>query len=101
MIKQTMTATLQVGVKELKDNLSAYLRQVKAGATITITERGQPIGRLAPVRKSVEERLQELADSGLITWNGKKFQPDTSDARPRLSPTATKTAAEVVLEGRD
>jgi len=101
MIEQTMIANLQVGVKELKDNLSAYLRQVKAGVTVTITEHGQPIGRLSPVRRSVEERLQELADSGLITWSGKRFQPDTSDVRPRLSPTAAKTASEVVLEGRN
>lgn len=101
MIEQAMTATLQVGVKELKDNLSAYLRQVKAGATLTITEHGQPIGRLAPVPKSVDERLQELIDSGLITWNGNKFQPDSNRVRPRLSANASKTAAEVVLEGRD
>lgn len=62
-----MVANRQIGVHELKDNLSAYLRQVKASATVTITEHEQSISRLTPVRKSVEERLQELADSGLIT----------------------------------
>ncbi len=61
----------------------------------------QPIDPLATVPKSVEARLQELVDHGLITWNGKKFQPDTSAARPQLSPTAPKTAAEVVLAGRN
>lgn len=100
MIEQRIAANLHVGVKELKDNLSAYLRQVKAGATVTITEYGQPIGRLAPIQKSLEARLQELADSGLITWNGKKYQPATSRSRPQLSPKAPKTAAEIVLEDR-
>ncbi|MCE7989598.1 MAG: type II toxin-antitoxin system prevent-host-death family antitoxin [Caldilinea sp. CFX5] len=101
MIEKTSATNLQVGVKELKDNLSAYLRQVKTGVTVTITEHGQPIGRLTPVQKSTEERLQELVNSGLIVWNGKKYQPDANRLRPRLSPNAPKTAAEVVLEDRD
>jgi prevent-host-death family protein len=90
----------QVGVKELKDNLSAYLRQVKEGATFTITEHGQPIGRLAPLQKSVEARLQELADAGLLIWSGKKYQPDPGRSRPMLPADAPKTAAEIVLEDR-
>lgn len=100
MITNVPTINQQVGVKELKDNLSTYLRQVKAGATLTITEHGQPIGRLAPIQKSVEARLQELADAGIIAWNGKKYQPDPSRSRPVLSANAPKTAAEVVLEER-
>lgn len=60
----------------------------------------QPVDPFAPVPKSVDERLQELADKGLITWNGKKFQPDSNAVHPRLSPNATQTAAEVVIEGR-
>ena len=100
-MRMNITAVnLQIGIKELKDNLSAYLRQVKAGATLTITEHGQPIGRLVPLQKSIEARLQELVAADLITWNGKKYLPDPSRARPLLSPDALKTAAEIVLEDR-
>ena len=42
-------AEIQVGVRELKSRLSHYLRQVKAGHPVTITERGQPVGRILPV----------------------------------------------------
>ncbi len=35
-----------VGIKNLKDNLSAYLRDVKAGALILITDRGNVVAEL-------------------------------------------------------
>ena len=52
-MKQTMA-----GIRELKNHLSAYLRRVKAGETITITDRGTPIGQIVPTRgdgRTVEE----------------------------------------------
>lgn len=38
----------QAGVAELKANLSAYLKRVKAGEEIVVTERGKVIARLIP-----------------------------------------------------
>jgi prevent-host-death family protein len=68
-----------VGVRELKSHLSEYLRRVKAGETIIITEWGKPIGRLVPegaaVAVSLEERMQRLIDAGLAEWNGRKPEP--------------------------
>lgn len=37
-----------VGTRELKNRLSEYLRRVKAGETITVTERGKPSGKSFP-----------------------------------------------------
>ena len=37
-----------VGVRELRDNLSEYLRRVREGELLVITDRGQPIGELGP-----------------------------------------------------
>ena len=39
---------ITVGVRELKNNLSHYLREVKRGKPITITERGQSVAILMP-----------------------------------------------------
>ena len=50
--------TVEAGIRELKSQLSAYLRQVKAGERIVITERGRPIGRLVPIAQTVEEQLE-------------------------------------------
>jgi prevent-host-death family protein len=55
-----------VGVRDLRDHLSAFLERVKAGETITITEHGRPIARL--VRDAPPSaRLLELANQGRVT----------------------------------
>ncbi|HEU5315668.1 MAG TPA: type II toxin-antitoxin system prevent-host-death family antitoxin [Chloroflexota bacterium] len=38
-----------VGVRELRQNLSVYLRRVAAGETLRVTERGAPVALLAPL----------------------------------------------------
>lgn len=68
-------AELRVGVRELKSRLSEYLRHVKAGRTVTITERGKEVGRLVPVGQSLEERIQAMLDAGLAEWDGKPLPP--------------------------
>jgi len=89
-----------IGIRELKTQLSRTLRQVKAGETVIITERGKPIGRIVPVESSLEDRMQELIAAGVIAWNGKKFQPQRDLASlPRIR--GDKTVAELLLEDRE
>ncbi|MGQ9626142.1 MAG: type II toxin-antitoxin system Phd/YefM family antitoxin [Anaerolineae bacterium] len=85
-----------VGIRELKAHLSAYLKQVKAGAILIITERGHPIGRIVPVSQKLEERVQELSQAGLVAWSGKSLQPTAPVARSR----GDRTVAELLLEER-
>lgn len=59
-----MTATT-VGVRELRDHLSAYLERVKAGEVVTITEHGRPIATL--VSQMPSQHLLELAMQGRVT----------------------------------
>jgi prevent-host-death family protein len=49
----------EVGVRELRQNLSVYLKRVKKGATLEVKERGRRIAVLAPAsaRSSALERL--------------------------------------------
>ena len=55
-----------VGVRDLRDHLSAYLERVKAGETFTVTEHGRPIARL--VRDDPRpDWLLELARQGRVT----------------------------------
>ena len=48
-----------IGIRELRQNASKYLRRVKAGETITITDRGEPVAEIRPVKQtgSVVARL--------------------------------------------
>jgi len=60
-----------VGVRDLKNGLTQYLRRTKLGEEIVITERGKPIAVIQPIReakkKSLEARMAAAAARGLIT----------------------------------
>lgn len=52
---------MNVGVRELKSQLSDYLKRAAAGESITVTDRGRPVVRLVPfaehsdVQRGIEE----------------------------------------------
>lgn len=62
-------------VSKLKASLSEYLRQVKAGEEVLVTERGRPIARLAPTVsfKLMPEHLVEMEKQGLIKLGSGKL----------------------------
>ena len=88
---------IRVGTRELKTNLSKYLRRVKAGETIIVTERGKDIGQIMPVAQSLEERMKALAEAGFLEWNGQK--PEAHD--PLLINQSEKLASDLVIRDRD
>jgi prevent-host-death family protein len=55
-----------VGVRELRQNLSVYLRRVTAGETLEVTDRGRPVAVLAP-RKESEGPLARMIALGRAT----------------------------------
>jgi len=56
----------RIGVRELRQNLSRYLRRVGAGERFEVTERNVPVAILAPLpgRSSAVERL--AADGRIV-----------------------------------
>ncbi|MDQ3668845.1 MAG: type II toxin-antitoxin system prevent-host-death family antitoxin [Actinomycetota bacterium] len=54
----------EVGIRQLRDHLSAYVARVQDGLELTVTDRGRPVARLVPHDRA--DRLQELIDRGLI-----------------------------------
>ncbi len=59
----------RVGLRELKNRLSHYVRQVRAGHEIQVTDRGEVVAELCPPRvaKGARGGLADLARRGLIT----------------------------------
>jgi prevent-host-death family protein len=53
-----------VGIRELRDHLSRYLEQVKAGSTVTVTDHGRVIATIVPMRYS--KHMLELAAQGKV-----------------------------------
>ena len=51
--------TGEVGVRELRQNLSVYLRRIKAGETLDVKARGERVAILAPAsaRSTILDRL--------------------------------------------
>jgi prevent-host-death family protein len=61
-----------VGVRELKNKLSEYLRRVRLGESVLVTDRGEVVAELLPPGQrqgdpSVPAGLQSLAKRGLLT----------------------------------
>ena len=88
---------IQVGVRELKSRLSHYLRQVKTGQSVVITERGRPVGRIVPVAQTLEERLEAMTQAGLAQWSGKRLEPVPPVARVH----GEDSVAYLLVEERD
>ncbi len=64
-----------VGIRELKSNLSAYLRRVRKGEVVVVTDRGTPVAEIRkPARRSKLPPelagLQRLIDQGLVSEGG-------------------------------
>jgi prevent-host-death family protein len=69
---------IHVGTRELKNRLSQYLRRVKAGEIVIITEHGKPVGQITPIPNDLTGRMLKLAELGVIEWNGQAvptYQP--------------------------
>ena len=48
----------EVGIREVRQNLSALIAEVRKGYEITITERGKPVARLVPPLSIVAKPFQ-------------------------------------------
>jgi prevent-host-death family protein len=86
-----------VGSRELKTRLGRYLRRVRRGATLVVTDRGEAIAELRPLEASaVDAGLAVLEALGVLTRDSKvrlgRFRPLRSSGRP---------ASEAVIEGRE
>ena len=59
-----------VGTKDLKNRLSYYLRRVKMGEVVHVTDRGKPIAELRPAlpnQAADAQVLSELERDGIVT----------------------------------
>lgn len=83
----------KVGVRELHDHLSRYVKEVAAGREIVVTSRGQAVIRLVPVSHS--DPLAELRERGIVQEPTKKWRP-----KRRGRPRPTESVADLVSDQR-
>ena len=89
-----------VGARELKTRLGTYIRQVRKGLTLIVTERGEPVAELRPLdhlkEKGEAGRLAELVALGRLTRASRErlgpFKPIRKTGHP---------FSKTIVEGRE
>jgi prevent-host-death family protein len=89
-----------VGVRELRQNLSRYLERVKAGETLTVTERGQEVARLVPSGSEVDPYYIELAEKYGATIPKGSLVEAIESLPPRAKPAPAGTVDKLLDEDR-
>jgi prevent-host-death family protein len=63
----------KASIREIKNKLSEYLRDVAEGNEVVITKRGKPVAVIvSPDKKSAARRTASLLVDDDISWNGEK-----------------------------
>ncbi|MEO6208451.1 MAG: type II toxin-antitoxin system prevent-host-death family antitoxin [Candidatus Limnocylindrales bacterium] len=79
----------RVGVAELKDNLSRYLRAAEAGVEVEITDRDRPIARIVPIQSGAPLTIR-------------RARKPLAEIRDRVYPAGgwSRSSLDVLLEER-
>lgn len=86
-----------VNIAELKNRLSVYLNEVKAGEEILVCDRNRPVARIIPLARSrdEDEELLSLASEGKLRFGqGRIEESFWQMPAPRVSATALRHAVE-------
>ena len=88
-----------VGVRELKSGLSAYLRRVRQGQSLVVTDRGEPVAEIRPIKPKtdIDAILLKLEAEGRVTL-------PTTSRMPRFRPIKARGGAllsDVIIEDRE
>ncbi len=86
-------------ISQLKNRLSAYLEKVKAGATVLVLDRDQPVARLERVEAGARpaDRISRLERAGLLR-RGKR--PLRIDRLRAPAPAARRSVLEALVDER-
>ena len=85
-----------IGIRELKENLSRYMREVKTGVKIIVTDRKKEIAIIMPIeKKEKEEKIYQLIQRGQASWSGGKPEGMTDRVVSR-----GRSVSDAVIEDR-
>ncbi len=88
-----------VGLRELKNRLSEYVRQVRAGKVVVVTDRGQAVAELRPPGEippgsKVDAAVARLVNRGLLTPGA----PNAARIYPHLRRLLRSTTSAKLLD---
>ncbi len=85
-----------VGIRELKNRLSQYLKRVRAGERVVVTERGKPVAIISPPPAGeADQHIEDMLRERAARWGGGK--PKGALRPPQIR---GPSVAQAVLEDR-
>lgn len=88
----------RVGVRDLRDNVSAVLRRVAAGEPVEVTDHGHPIARIVPLR--YRNALDQMVAEGRATAAEGDLLDEEALPAPPGAPTGSQALAELRADER-
>jgi prevent-host-death family protein len=88
----------RVGVRELRQNLSVYLRRVETGETLDVTEHGRLVAQLAPAPVAESSVLDRLVAEHRAR---PASRPISALPQPIRLPDGSPSASEALREMRE
>ena len=84
----------RVGVRELRQNLSVYLRRVAGGERFVVTDRREPVAELVPLRELEDGWERLIAEGRMTRATGDLLAVEPLPAVPPGSPTLSELLEE-------
>lgn len=93
-----MSNHLRVGIRELRQNLSVYVREVRErGRSYEVTEHGRPVARLTPLTDAPMTTLDRMIVDGRAT----PAKADIASLPPPAPARGGKPLSQILQEMRD
>lgn len=86
---------ITAGIREIKNRLSEYIRKVRAGERVVVTEHGKPVAVITRPGGPVDERIDGMIRERQAHWGGGK--PRGGRRPPKIK---GPSVADAVIEGR-
>ncbi len=100
----TLLDMRDVGIRELKAQLSRVVREVEEGETVIVTDRGRPIAEIRPVVAPPAEEhpgLLKMAREGRLVLSEVRNHPGLYTRPRRPLGRSTPTVADLLNAGRE
>jgi prevent-host-death family protein len=86
---------ITVGIREIRNRMSEYIRKAKAGERIVVTERGKPVAIITRPGSIDHESIEGMIRERQASWGGGK--PHGSRRPPKIKGSSV---ADAVIEDR-
>ncbi len=90
----------RVGSREFKNRLGRYLRAVREGQTLLITDRGKPVAKVCPPEQDSDSQLTFSDVLKKLEAEGKIRLPKRPLGKFRAVPSRGKPGSQMIIEDR-